>query len=105
MAGRRIQAPLAIRGFAGKSEDEKNDTSMPFGISKYLGEQSDHLIPTEKDHDTRPKHMPDFFPDDVKKEMKELGLDGIEDLDELEQKNMEGYNDLGLEPGLLRLLF
>ena len=42
--------------------------------------------------------MPEFIPDDIKKEMKELGLDGIEDLDELEQKNIEGYNDLGLVP-------
>merc|ERR1711957_357153 len=42
--------------------------------------------------------MPDFFPEDVKKEMKELGLDGIEDLDELEQKNIDGHGDLGLVP-------
>lgn len=42
--------------------------------------------------------MPEFFPEDVKKEMKELGLEGIEDLDELEQKNIDGYNDLGLVP-------
>jgi len=80
------------------SDDLKNDTSIPFGIGKWLGEESDHLIPTDKQHDTRPKHMPEFFPEDVKKEMKELGLEGIEDLDELEQKNIEGYNDLGLVP-------
>jgi hypothetical protein len=101
MAGRRVQASpvfTATRGFAGKSADEKNDATIPFGIGKFLGEKSDHLIPTDKDHDTRPKHMPDFFPEDVKKEMKELGLDGIEDLDELEQKNLDGYNDLGLVP-------
>ena len=42
--------------------------------------------------------MPDFVPDDIKKEMEELGLEGIEDLDELEQRNTEGYNDLGLVP-------
>ena len=95
MAGRRIQTPLAVRGFA---SDDKNKSTIPFGIGKFLGEKSDHLIPTEKDHDTRPKHIPEFFPEDVKKEMKELGLDGIEDLNELEQKNMEGYNDLGLVP-------
>jgi len=97
MVGRRVQAPLMVRGFAAKSTEE-SDTTMPFGIGKFLGEKSDHLIPTDKDHDTRPKHMPEFFPDDIKKEMKELGLEGIEDLDELEQKNLEGYNDLGLVP-------
>mmetsp|Transcript_27870 Transcript_27870/g.64579 ORF Transcript_27870/g.64579 Transcript_27870/m.64579 type:complete len:110 (-) Transcript_27870:229-558(-) len=42
--------------------------------------------------------MPDFLPPEVKKDMEELGLDGIEDLDELEEKNMDGYNDLGLVP-------
>jgi len=30
--------------------------------------------------------------------LKDLGLDGIEGLDEMEEKNMEGYNDLGLVP-------
>ena len=42
--------------------------------------------------------MPDFVTPEVKKEMEELGLDGIEALDEMEEKNMEGYNELGLVP-------
>ena len=42
--------------------------------------------------------MPDFVPEDVKKDLKELGIDGIEELDELEARNVEGYNDLGLVP-------
>lgn len=42
--------------------------------------------------------MPDFVTPDVKKDMEELGLTGIEDLDEMEEKNMEGYNELGLVP-------
>merc|ERR1712232_204466 len=33
-----------------------------------------------------------------KKDMKDLGLEGVEDLDELEEKNMEGFNDAGLVP-------
>merc|ERR1711935_902347 len=94
IASRRVQAPLVVRGFADKKDDEK----IPFGISKFLGEESDHLIPTDKDRDTKPKHIPDFVPDDIKKEMEELGLKGIEDLDELEQRNTDGYNDLGLVP-------
>ena len=71
---------------------------MPFGIGKYLGEESDYLIPTDAQRKTKPSHIPDFVPDDVKKDLKELGLDGIEDLDELEARNVEGYNDLGLVP-------
>lgn len=100
VACRRLQAPplaaTATREFSDKKTDE--GTTIPFGIGKWLGEKSDHLIPTDKQHDTRPKHMPDFLPDDIKKEMKEMGLDGIEDLDELEQRNIDGYNDLGLVP-------
>mmetsp|Transcript_11470 Transcript_11470/g.27391 ORF Transcript_11470/g.27391 Transcript_11470/m.27391 type:complete len:182 (-) Transcript_11470:248-793(-) len=101
-ACRRWQAPVlratATRGFSDKKSDEKEASTIGFGIGKWLGEKSDHLIPTDKQHDTRPKHMPEFLPEDIKKEMKEMGLDGIEDLDELEQKNIDGYNDLGLVP-------
>lgn len=100
VACRRLQFPAlrasATREFSDKKSDE--GATIPFGIGKWLGEKSDHLIPTTKQHDTRPKHMPEFFPEDVKKEMKEMGLDGIEDLDELEQRNIDGYNDLGLVP-------
>lgn len=101
VACRRLQAPslaaTTTREFSDKKTDDSGST-IPFGIGKWLGEKSDHLIPTDKDHDTRPKNMPEFFPEDVKKEMKELGLAGIEDLDELERKNIDGYNDLGLVP-------
>lgn len=34
----------------------------------------------------------------MKKGLEDLGLDGIEELDELEEKNMDGYNELGLVP-------
>lgn len=103
MACRRVQAPLAVRGFADKKEggglgDFLSKPSIPFGIGKFLGEESDHLIPTDKQHKSKVAHMPDFIPEDVRKEMKELGLEGIEDLDELEARNTEGYNDLGLVP-------
>lgn len=97
IASRRVQASsMAVRGFASDDSDKK--TTIPFGIGKYLGEESDYLIPTDKDRSTKPKNIPDFIPDDIKKEMEEMGLEGIEDLDELEQKNTEGYNDLGLVP-------
>jgi len=96
VASRRLQAPLLARGLATDSDKEKQ--SIPFGIGKFLGEESDYKIPTDKDRKTKPVHIPDFVPDDVKKDLKELGLDGIEELDELEARNVEGYNDLGLVP-------
>eukprot|EP00540_Astrosyne_radiata_P024007 CAMPEP_0116865258 /NCGR_PEP_ID=MMETSP0418-20121206/25309_1 /TAXON_ID=1158023 /ORGANISM="Astrosyne radiata, Strain 13vi08-1A" /LENGTH=174 /DNA_ID=CAMNT_0004500633 /DNA_START=285 /DNA_END=808 /DNA_ORIENTATION=- len=79
------------------SSSSGSGPSLPFGLEKILGEP-DNLIPTDKDRKTRKSSMPDFLPPEVKKDMEELGLDGIEDLDELEEKNMDGYNDLGLVP-------
>lgn len=104
VAGRRVQAPLAVRGFAEKKDDGglgdllSPKPTIPFGIGKWLGEESDHLIPTDKQLKPKTASFPDFIPDDLKKEMEDMGLDGIEDLDELEVKNTEGYNDLGLVP-------
>jgi len=71
--------------------------NLPFGLDKLLGEP-DNLITTDRERKTTPGHIPPFAPDDLKKEMEELGIDGIEELDEMEEKNMEGYNDLGLVP-------
>ena len=70
---------------------------MPFGLDKILGEP-DNLIPTDQMRKTKKGYIPEFAPDDLKKEMADLGIDGVEDLDELEEKNMEGYNNLGLVP-------
>ena len=71
--------------------------NLPFGLDKILGEP-DNLIPTDADRRTKKGYIPEFAPDDLKKEMEELGIDGVEELDELEEKNMEGYNNLGLVP-------
>mmetsp|Transcript_29144 Transcript_29144/g.60545 ORF Transcript_29144/g.60545 Transcript_29144/m.60545 type:complete len:172 (-) Transcript_29144:320-835(-) len=71
--------------------------NLPFGLDKILGEP-DNLIPTDKDRKMKKGYIPEFAPDDLRKEMEELGIDGVEDLDELEEKNMEGYNNLGLVP-------
>ena len=98
IASRRLQATAVARGFATDSEGSKPSGGLPSGIAKFLGEESDFLVPTDKDRKTVPTHIPDFVPDDVKKDLKELGLDGIEELDELEARNVEGYNDLGLVP-------
>lgn len=71
--------------------------NLPFGLDKILGEP-DKLIPTDRERKSQKGYIPEFAPDDLKKEMEELGIDGVEDLDELEEKNMEGYNNLGLVP-------
>jgi hypothetical protein len=72
---------------------------MPFGLNKILGlGETDNLIPTERDRKIRKNNLPDFIPDDLKKEMDELEIDNIEDLDEMEDKHVDGYNDLGLVP-------
>eukprot|EP00578_Thalassiosira_sp_NH16_P016124 CAMPEP_0181121328 /NCGR_PEP_ID=MMETSP1071-20121207/24678_1 /TAXON_ID=35127 /ORGANISM="Thalassiosira sp., Strain NH16" /LENGTH=141 /DNA_ID=CAMNT_0023206137 /DNA_START=160 /DNA_END=585 /DNA_ORIENTATION=+ len=72
--------------------------NLPFGLDKVLGTESDNLIPTDRMRKSKPGYIPEFAPDDLKKEMEELGIDGVEELDELEEKNMEGYNNLGLVP-------
>lgn len=71
--------------------------NLPFGLGKYLGEP-DNLIPLDKDRKSKVGHIPDFVTPEVKKDMEELGLDDMEALDEMEEKNMDGYNDLGLIP-------
>lgn len=78
--------------------DGKNE--FPLGLGKAFGltEVTDNLIPTNKDREFEPGYMPEFLPDDVKKDMKELGIDSIEELDEMEEHNIDGYNDLGLVP-------
>ena len=81
-----------VRAFS----DKKEGGGLPMGLDKILGEP-DNLIPTDRERKTRKVHVPEFAPE-LKKDFDELGIDGIEDLDELEEKHMEGYNDLGLVP-------
>lgn len=72
---------------------------MPFGLGKVFGVgDPDNLIATDRDRKLKKGDIPDFLPDDVKKDMDELGIDNIGDLDELEDANLDGYNDLGLVP-------
>jgi hypothetical protein len=72
---------------------------LPFGLDKILGlDEPDNLIATERERKSKIRPVPDFVPEDVKKDLDALGLDDIHDLDEMEEKNMEGYNDLGLVP-------
>mmetsp|Transcript_14250 Transcript_14250/g.25792 ORF Transcript_14250/g.25792 Transcript_14250/m.25792 type:complete len:168 (+) Transcript_14250:75-578(+) len=78
---------------------QRTMAGLPFGLDKILGLGApDDKIPTDKDHRLEHGKKPDFLPEDVKKDMDALGLEDIHDLDELEEKNMEGYNDLGLVP-------
>ena len=74
---------------------------MPFGLDKVLGtgtEESDNLIATDRDHKLRKGNIPDYLPDDVKKDLDDLGVDNIEELDYMEEENADGYNELGLVP-------
>mmetsp|Transcript_10667 Transcript_10667/g.23127 ORF Transcript_10667/g.23127 Transcript_10667/m.23127 type:complete len:174 (+) Transcript_10667:118-639(+) len=79
------------------SSQIRSMANLPFGLDKILGDP-DNLIATDRDRKSTKGYIPDFAPDDLRKEMEELGIDGVEELDELEEKNMEGYNDLGLVP-------
>jgi hypothetical protein len=84
----------ATRAF---SSDKKD--SMPFGLGKIFGiGKPDNLIATDRDRRITKGNIPDFLPEDVRKDLDELGVDNIQDLDELEDANTEGYNDLGLVP-------
>lgn len=86
----------AVRTFASDS-DKKGE--MPFGLGKVFGiSEPDNLIATDRDRRLKKGNIPDFVPADVKKDLDDLGLDNIEDLDELEESNTPGYNDLGLVP-------
>jgi hypothetical protein len=90
---------LAVRNFATGTDGEKKKYVMPFGLGKIfdLGEP-DNLIKTNRQRKTIKNNIPDFLPDDLKKELDELEIDNIEDLDELEDSTLDSYNDLGLVP-------
>lgn len=90
-------ALAAVRSFASGGGGDKKE--MPFGLGKVLGlGESDNLIATDRDRKIKKGDIPDFIPEDLKKDMDELGIDNITDLDELEDANLDGYNDLGLVP-------
>jgi hypothetical protein len=81
------------------SSGKDGENPMPFGLGKILGVgEPDNLVPTDRERRSKKGTMPDFLTPEVKKDMEELGLDSIEDLDELEERNIDGYNDLGLVP-------
>lgn len=83
---------------AGGGED-KPKYEMPFGLGKVFGlGEPDKLIKTDRDRKLKKGDIPDFIPEDLKKEMEQLEIDNIGDLDELEEANIDGYNDLGLVP-------
>jgi hypothetical protein len=96
----RRPVSLALRSFSADKKDGKDSgDSMPFGLSKLFGiSEPDNLIPTDRDRKIHKGNIPDFLPADVRKDLDELGVDNIEELDELEDANTEGYNDLGLVP-------
>jgi len=81
-----------------KSDEPKSGGfKLPFGLERIMGEP-DNLIATDRERRVNKGHIPDYIPEDVRKDLDELGLDGVEGLDEMEEKNMDGYNELGLVP-------
>jgi len=96
VVSRRLPRTTVVRTMA--SGGDKKD-SIPFGLGKFFGlGDSDNLIATDRDRKLKKGDIPDFIPEDLKKEMDELGVDNMSDLDELEEANVDGYNDLGLVP-------
>mgnify|MGYP005847418619 CR=1 FL=1 len=100
MSRRSSRAPSATMVRTMATDDKKDGKNpMPFGLGKVFGVgEPDNLVPTDRDHKTKKGSMPEWLTPDVKKDMEELGLDSIEDLDELEERNIDGYNDMGLVP-------
>lgn len=92
-AGRRQLAPAVA---SGSSSVQQRWVNLPKNITDVLGEP-DNLIPTSKDRQVKKGEI-DGVSDALKKDMQELGIDGINDLDELEEKNMVSYNESGLVP-------
>ncbi|KAL7573781.1 hypothetical protein ACA910_007810 [Epithemia clementina (nom. ined.)] len=92
---------VVVRGFATSGDEQKGEKKreMPFGLSKIfdLGEP-DNKIASPRDHKLKKGDFPDYIPEDVKKDLDELGVDNMEDLDDLEDAGTDGYNELGLVP-------
>jgi hypothetical protein len=88
----RSTTTITIRAFSAEKKG-----GLPFGLEKWFG-PPDNLIATDRDRKLKKGDFPDFLPDDLKKEMDKLDIDNIGDLDELEAKTLDGYNDLGLVP-------
>eukprot|EP00522_Entomoneis_paludosa_P000249 CAMPEP_0172473602 /NCGR_PEP_ID=MMETSP1065-20121228/68938_1 /TAXON_ID=265537 /ORGANISM="Amphiprora paludosa, Strain CCMP125" /LENGTH=170 /DNA_ID=CAMNT_0013231777 /DNA_START=548 /DNA_END=1060 /DNA_ORIENTATION=- len=77
----------------------RNLSGLPEWLTKLVGStEPDNKIATDRDRKLVKGDFPDYIPEDVKKEMNEMGLDNMSDLDELEDANNDGYNDLGLVP-------
>lgn len=88
---------LTVRSFAASGDGEKK--GLPFGLGKIFGlGEPDNLIATDRDHKIKKGNIPDFLPDDLKKDLDDLEIDNIEELDELEGRTLDGYNDVGLVP-------
>ena len=99
VATRRSATRSTMRAFSSKDgKDDKDETKLPFGLTKVFSAEPDNLIPTDLERKSKPGYIPDFATPEIKKDLQELGLTGIDDLDEMEEKNMEGYNELGLVP-------
>jgi len=98
----RTAAMIGRRRVVGSAFSQLQQTrtviNLPKGVTSALGGDSDNLIPIDKDRKSKPGHIPDYAPEGLKKDMEELGIDGVESLDELEEKNLEFFNESGFVP-------
>lgn len=69
--------------------------NIPKGLSDALG-KPDNLIPTDRDRNEK-ENLEGLSPG-LRKDMEDLGIDSIAQLDELEEKNMSSYNEHGMIP-------
>lgn len=82
-----------------KADSNSSNSKLPFGLDKILGlGEPDNLIATNADRKIAKSDIPDFIPEDLKKDMKDMEITTMNDLDEMEEENVDGYNDLGLVP-------
>uniref|UniRef100_A0A7S0GFG8 Uncharacterized protein n=1 Tax=Proboscia inermis TaxID=420281 RepID=A0A7S0GFG8_9STRA len=58
----------------------------------------DNKIPTDKERRLRKPEMPKDMPESLRKDMEELGMEGVHDLDEAEEHDVDGFQEAGLVP-------
>lgn len=83
---------------ASSSTQVRTIVDLPKGIKSALGAEPDNLIPETKDRKIKEGTIPDYAPEGLKKDLEELGIDSVEELSELEEKNLQFFNETGLVP-------
>ena len=64
----------------------------------FLSGNPDNKIPTDKERRLRKPKMPKDMLECLKRDMEELGMEGVHDLDETKEHNTGGFQEAGLVP-------